>query len=87
VVMKAGKAKQISGLPFANQSAFVITRGYDCLKLEGRSLLRTVVSVFHLDWLITSNFLLQVGDNLHTDPHQNSWISTSKNQSGLVLHT
>ena len=34
---------------------------------------------------IRSNFRLQVSDNLHTDSHQNSWMSTSKNRS-LRVH-
>ena len=36
-------------------------------------------NTIHPDWLIRSNFLLRVSDNLHTDSHQYSWISTSEN--------
>ena len=66
-----------------NQSATVVTPGYkryrDCLKLEGRSLLCTLVSVMHPDLLIRLNFRLRWSDNLHKDSHQNSGISMSKN--------
>ena len=36
--------------------------------------------MIHPDWLIRSNFRLRVSDNLHTDSHQNLWISTSKKE-------
>ena len=52
-----------------NQSATLVTCGCehyrDCSK-------RALVSVMHPDWLIRSNFRLQVSDNLHKDSHQNS---------------
>ena len=37
-------------------------------------LLYALVDVFHLGWLITSNFRLRRSDNLHKGSHQNSWI-------------
>jgi len=43
-----------------------------------RSLLYALVNVLLPDWLMHSNFRLQVSDNLHTDSHQNLLISTSK---------
>lgn len=64
------------------QKATVVTPGYeshhDCLNLAGWSSLCTLVSVIHPDMLIRSNFWLGVHENLHTDSHQNMWISTSK---------
>ena len=38
------------------------------------SLLYALVSVFHPDWLMRSNFRLRRSDSLHKDSHQNSWI-------------
>ena len=59
-----------------NQSATVITRGYesyrDLLKLAGWSFLYALVGVVHSGWLIRSNPRLRVSDNLRTDSHQNS---------------
>ena len=44
------------------------------------SLKQTIVSSVRWSSLkITSNFRLRVNHNLHTESHQNSWISTSKN--------
>ena len=43
-------------------------------------LLHALVNVIYPDWLISSNFRLGVSVNLHTDSHQNSWISTSKKE-------
>ena len=40
----------------------------------GSLLYITLVSVFHPDWQIRSNFRLRRSDNLHKDSHQNSWI-------------
>ena len=51
------------------------------------SLLYALLNVFHPDWLIRSNFRLRVSDNLHTDSHQNSWISTSKKEVFDVFYT
>ena len=45
----------------------------DCLILAGRSFVCALFSVIHPDWLIGSDFRFQVGDNLRTDSHQNSW--------------
>ena len=44
------------------------------LLVDIESLLNALVNVFHPDWLIRSNFRLRRSDNLHKDPHQNSWI-------------
>ena len=68
---------------YANESATVVTCGRKStsvgLKLADWSFLFALVSVIHPDWLVRLNFLLRVSDNLHTESHQNSWISTSKN--------
>ena len=40
--------------------------------------------MFHLDWLIESNFRLRVSDNLHTNSDQNSRISTSEKELPAV---
>ena len=37
--------------------------------------------MLHPDWLIGSKFRLRESDNLHTGYHQNSWISSSQNET------
>ena len=71
-----------------NQSATVVTRGHesycDCLKLAALSFLYALVSVIHPYRLIRLNFWLWVSYNLHTDSHQNPWISMSKNWYEII---
>ena len=71
-----------------NQSA-TITRGYESyryrLKSAVWSFLYTLVGVVHSDRLIRSNLRLRVSDNLCTDSHQNSQISTSWNEVLVII--
>ena len=48
------------------------------LLVDVGSLLHELVSVFHPDWLIRSNFRLRVSGNLSTNSQQNSLMSTCK---------
>ena len=70
-----------------NQNATLVICGYEryrhCLKLAGRSFLYALVRVLHPDWLTGLNFQLRASDNLHTDSHQNLWISTSKKEMAV----
>ena len=57
--------------PAQNQSAIVVTRGYeshcDCLKLAGRSLLYALVTVLHPNWLSGSKYrLYRLWTHTHT---------------------
>ena len=57
------------------------------LLVDTGSLPYALVNVFHLDWLIRSNFWLCRSDNSHKDSYQNSWIyprvkTTYKNAVG-----
>lgn len=40
--------------------------------------------MLHPDWLVGSNFRLRGSDNLQTGYHQNSWISSSQNETSAV---